>query len=89
MKVAAAIDSSVGIPSDDVTETLLNVHVAVWADPGLALFCVCARRRLNRVFDTVFDFGALHAAQCAIEVELDWLFPLGTFGALRTIAARH
>ncbi len=66
--MTATVNSAVGIPGNDVAETLLNIYVAVWADPRLAVFGVGPGGRLHVVFDAVFDFGALDAAKRAVEV---------------------
>ena len=89
MKVAAILDTAVGIPGDQVANTLLDVHVAVWADPGLAVFCVRSARALHGVLDAVLDFSSFNAAQRAIEINFYRLFAFRAFRALRAVAAWH
>jgi hypothetical protein len=53
--------------------------VAVRANPDLAVFCVRAARTLHGVLDAILDFGSLHAAQCAIKIDLNRFFAFRAF----------
>lgn len=56
--MAASFDASDFIPGNDVADALGYLQVAVRADPGLAVICVCANAGLSGVFDTTLYFGS-------------------------------
>lgn len=57
------------IECHQVAEPLCNLQVAIWADPGFGVFCICANAGLNRVFDAPLKLGATDAHPQSVEVE--------------------
>jgi hypothetical protein len=57
MKVAASVYTSNFIPGNDVTNSLGNLQVAVWANPGLTVIGIRADACLGCVFNPALDFG--------------------------------
>jgi hypothetical protein len=49
------------IPGDNVANSLGDLKVAVWANPGFSVFGIRPDTRLGRVFDSPFDFRTTKA----------------------------
>jgi hypothetical protein len=59
--MTASFDAANFIPGNDVAEAFGYLQVAVWADPGFSVVCVCANARLSGVLDAAFEFGSSNA----------------------------
>jgi len=57
--MAPGFHPSNGIPGHGVILALSDGLAAVWADPGLILFCVVTGGGLNRILHSALNFGPL------------------------------
>jgi hypothetical protein len=61
VKVTSSLDAANLIPGDNVADSLADLQVAVWADPGLAIVSVCTDAGLRCVVHASFRLAATQA----------------------------
>jgi hypothetical protein len=84
VKMTTSVNATNFIPGNQVTGSLQNVQMAVWANPGFVFFSISSGGRLNHIDDASFALGATRSEAIRSYVQFLWLFTLRAFRAIRT-----